>query len=439
MERITLGILAFPVLFALLSARVPIGLSMLIVGAAGTATIAGWLPILSQAKTSAWYLFSSYSLSVIPLFLLMGNFATRAGMSEALFKFTGACLGHHKGGVAMAAVGACAGFGAICGSSLATAATMGKVALPELRRLGYSGSLSTGAPAAGGTLGILIPPSIILIIYSILTEQNIAKMFLAAFIPGIIAALGYIAAIAIVVRVVPGAGPPRSPVSWGERLTLFVRIWHVLAIFTLMLSGIYLGWFTLTEGAAFGAAGTGLVAAFQKGFNWQALVEVIYDTAVTSGMIFLVLLGAEFFNAFIALTQLPNEMAAFVTNNNFEPLLTVACILVLYVMLGCLMDCLAMILLTILVFFPLIMTLDFGMTPEETAIWFGILTLIVVEVGLITPPVGLNVFIINKMAGDVKIANTFRGVVPFLISDLLRVIILFAFPSISLVLIRLFP
>jgi tripartite ATP-independent transporter DctM subunit len=439
MERATLGVLAFPILFALLSVRVPIGLAMLIVGVCGTAIIAGWLPIMSQVKTSAWHLFSSYSLSVIPLFLLMGNFATQAGMSESLFKFTGACLGHRKGGVAMAAVGACAGFGAICGSSLATAATMGKVALPELRRLGYSGSLSTGALAAGGTLGILIPPSIILIIYSILTEQNIAKMFLAAFIPGIIAAVGYILAIAVVIRVFPDAGPALPVVPWRERFRLFLHIWHIVFIFILMLSGIYLGWFTPTEGAAVGAAGTGLVAVFQKEFNWQSLVEVIKNTAITSSMIFLVLLGAEFFNSFIALTRLPNLLAIFVTENDFSPLVIVACILVLYLMLGCLMDSLAMILLTIPVFFPLIMTLDFGLTPEETAIWFGILTLIVVEVGLITPPVGLNVFIINKMAGDVKISDTFKGVMPFLMSDMLRVMILFAFPSISLVLIRLFP
>ena len=438
MERELLGIIAFPILFIMLAFRVPIGLAMLIVGSLGTATIAGWLPIMSQVKTSAWHLFSNYSLSVIPLFLLMGNFAAKAGMSEALFKFASACLGHRKGGVAMAAVGACAGFGAICGSSLATAATMGKVALPQLRRLGYSGALSTGALAAGGTLGILIPPSVILIIYSILTEQNIAKMFLSAFIPGVIAAAGYILAVALYVRLVPNAGAASERIPWSERLLLFKDIWHVIVIFTVMIGGIYLGWFTPTEGAAVGAAGTGLIALFQRDFDLAALIEVIESTAVTSAMIFLVLLGAEFFNAFIALTQLPNTLAQFVVDNNFAPLVVVASILVLYLFLGCLMDSLAMILLTIPVFFPLVMTLEFGLTPEETAIWFGILTLIVVEVGLITPPVGLNVFIINKMAGDVPIAETFKGVIPFLASDLLRVILLFSFPGITLVLLRLF-
>ena len=292
--------------------------------------------------------------------------------------------------------------------------------------------------AAGGTLGILIPPSVILIIYSILTEQNIAKMFLAAFIPGILAALGYIITIAIYVRFVKDSGPTRSRINWKERLILFKNIWQIILIFITMIGGIYLGWFTPTEGGAIGAIGTGLLAFLNKNFKFKDLIDVIESTAVTTAMIFLVLLGAEFFNSFIALTQLPNELGRIALSNNLSPLLIVACILILYLFLGCLMDSLAMILLTIPVFFPLIMTLDFGMTPEETAIWFGILTLIVVEVGLITPPVGLNVFIINKMAGDVKISETFKGVFPFLISDILRVVLLFSFPSITLFLLKVF-
>ena len=326
MDKFTLGIIAFPILFSMLALRMPIGLAMLIVGCSGTIIIAGWLPILSQVKTSAWHLFSNYSLSVIPLFLLMGNFAGKAGMSEALFKFTGACLGHRKGGVAMAAIGACAGFGAICGSSLATAATMGKVALPELRRLGYSGALSTGTLAAGGTLGILIPPSVILIIYSILTEQNIAKMFLAAFIPGILAALGYILAIALYVRFVKDSGPTKDRVGWKERLSLFKNIWQIILIFLVMIGGIYLGWFTPTEGGAIGAGGAGLIAISNKNFKFKDLVEVIESTAITSAMIFLVLLGAEFFNSFIALTQLPNQLGEIALENNFSPYLILSLI-----------------------------------------------------------------------------------------------------------------
>ena len=437
MDRVTLGVFAFPFLFLLLSLRVPIGLSMLVVGSCGTALIAGWLPIFSQLKTSAWHLFSNYSLSVIPLFLLMGNFASKAGMSSALFKFAGACLGHRKGGVAMAAVGACAGFGAICGSSLATAATMGKVALPELRKMGYSNGLSTGSLAAGGTLGILIPPSVILIIYSILTEQNIAKMFMAAFVPGVLAAIGYIIAISVFVRVFPESGPQIAFVNWKERLILFKRIWKVFLIFFLVIGGIYLGWFTPTEGAAVGAAGTGLIAFFSKDFGYYELVDVIQETAVTTAMIFLILLGAEFFNSFIALTRITNLLAETVRGYNLSPFIIVAVVLLVYLLLGCLMDSLAMILLTIPVFFPIIIQLDFGLSVEEAAIWFGILTLIVVEVGLITPPVGLNVFIINKLANDVPIVETFKGVLPFLISDFFRITLLFFFPGITLVLVRL--
>ena len=310
--------------------------------------------------------------------------------------------------------------------------------MPELRRLGYSGALSTGTLAAGGTLGILIPPSVILIIYSILTEQNIAKMFLSAFIPGILAALGYILAIALYVRFVKDSGPTKDRVSWKERLFLFRNIWQIILIFIVMIGGIYLGWFTPTEGGAIGAGGAGLIAISNKNFKFKDLVDVIENTAITSAMIFLVLLGAEFFNSFIALTQLPNQLGEIALKNNFSPYLIVACILILYLFLGCLMDSLAMILLTIPVFFPLIMTLDFGMSAEETAIWFGILTLIVVEVGLITPPVGLNVFIINKMAGDVSITDTFKGVLPFLCSDILRVILLFSFPGITLFLLKIF-
>lgn len=439
MDRFTIGIIAFPILFGLLVLRVPIGLAMLTVGALGTAAIAGWMPLFSQMKTSAWHLFSNYSLSVIPLFLLMGNFATKAGMSESLFKCASAFLGHRRGGLAMAAIGGCAGFGAICGSSLATAATMGKVALPELRRLGYSPALSTGALAAGGTLGILIPPSVILIIYAILTEQNIAKLFLAAFIPGALAAIGYMFAVAVYVRIDPEAGPASERIKWRERIKLLFSIWHVLLIFITMISGIYLGWFTPTEGAAIGAFGTGILAFSQREFNLKQLLEVIEGTALTSAMIFLVLLGAEFFNSLIALSQLPVFLVDLVTEAKITPIYILILVLLLYLVLGCLMDSLAMILLTIPIFFPLIMTLDFGLSAEETAIWFGILTLIVVEVGLITPPVGLNVFIINKMAGDIPISATFKGVLPFFASDIIRVAILLLFPSITLFLIRLFP
>lgn len=437
MDRITLAILAFPILFGFLALRVPVGISMFVVGSGGTILIAGWLPIISQVKTSAWHLFSNYSLSVIPLFLLMGNFAAKAGMSQALFRFTGACFGHYRGGAAMAAVGACAGFGAICGSSIATAATMGRVALPELRKLGYSGALSTGALAAGGTLGILIPPSVILIIYSILTEQNIAKMFSAAFIPGLIALVGYILTIHFTVRFNPEAGPRMAYVGFSERLHLFKLIWKIILIFFTVIGGIYLGWFTPTEGAAVGVAGTGLLAFFDKNFKFRDFQEVVEETAISSAMIFIILLGAEFFNSFIALTQVTNHLSDWIFTQQFSPYTILIIILLIYLFMGCLMDSLAMILLTIPVFFPILMSLDFGLSLEDTAIWFGILTLIVVEVGLITPPVGLNVFVINKLAKNVTIVESFKGVLPFVASDILRIILLVLFPSLTLFLVHL--
>ena len=437
MDRMTLAILAFPILFGFLALRVPVGISMFVVGSGGTILIAGWLPIISQVKTSAWHLFSNYSLSVIPLFLLMGNFAAKAGMSQALFRFTGACFGHYRGGAAMAAVGACAGFGAICGSSIATAATMGRVALPELRKLGYSGALSTGALAAGGTLGILIPPSVILIIYSILTEQNIAKMFSAAFIPGLIALVGYILTIHFTVRFNPEAGPRMAYVGFSERLHLFKLIWKIILIFFTVIGGIYLGWFTPTEGAAVGVAGTGLLAFFDKNFKFRDFQEVVEETAISSAMIFIILLGAEFFNSFIALTQVTNHLSDWIFTQQFSPYTILIIILLIYLFMGCLMDSLAMILLTIPVFFPILMSLDFGLSLEDTAIWFGILTLIVVEVGLITPPVGLNVFVINKLAKNVTIVESFKGVLPFVASDILRIILLVLFPSLTLFLVHL--
>ena len=381
--------------------------------------------------------FSNYNLSVIPLFLLMGQFAAMGGLSQALFKAAEAWIGHRKGGVAMAAVGACAGFGAICGSSLATAATMGQVALPELKRAGYSGALSTACLAAGGTLGILIPPSVVLVIYAILTEQNIAKLFLAAFIPGILAAIGYMIVIAIYARLKPHEVGSMPPMPMKERLVATAKVWPVMVIFLSVVGGIYTGLFTPTEGAAVGAFGTGVAAWASGGLNMKTLKEATYGTAIATGMIFMIVLGAGLYNTFLALSQLPQELAQWVGGQGMSPWLVLTTILVIYLLLGCVMDSLSMILLTIPIFFPMIMGLDFGLTPEETAIWFGILVLIVVEVGLITPPVGMNLFVINNLAKGTPIAQTYRGVMPFVASDLIRTAILAAFPAITLFALRL--
>ena len=438
MTNFEIGLFSFPILLALIFLRVPIGLAMLLVGAGGSWFVLGSPNVtLSQLKSQTFGTFSSYSLSIIPLFLLMGQFATLSGMSKGLFKAAEAWLGHRKGGVAMSAVGACAGFGAICGSSLATAATMGQVALPELRRYGYSGRLSTGALAAGGTLGILIPPSVVLVIYAILTEQNVAKLFAAAMIPGILAAIAYMIAIAFMARRPEETGGtlPRKP--YGERFVAIAQIWPVLLIFVLVIGGIYSGIFTPTEGAAVGAAGTGIAALLSGGLDGPKLRDALLATAASTGMLFFIILGAELFNGFLALTQLPQNSAAWVAAQGFSPWTVLVVVLLLYLVFGCVMDSLSMILLTVPIFFPIMVTLDFGLSPEEFGLWFGVIVLIVVEVGLITPPVGLNLFVINAMAKDVPIGETFRGALPFVAADIVRVTVLVLFPSITLALVWL--
>ncbi|WP_265516663.1 TRAP transporter large permease [Nitratireductor luteus] len=437
MSNLELGLWSFPVLLVLIFLRMPIGLAMIICGLAGTWLVTGsTIPVLAKLKNETYSTFSSYSLSIVPLFLLMGQFATLGGMSRALFRAAETWMGHRRGGVAMAAVGACAGFGAICGSSLATAATMSQVALPELRRYGYSGALATGTLAAGGTLGILIPPSVILVIYAILTEQNIAKLFVAALVPGLLAAAGYMVAISIYVRIWPESAGKRERAPYSERFRALLDVWPVLVVFFAVVGGIYLGIFTPTEGAAVGAAGTGLIALANGGLTRATFVQSILATASATAMIFFIVLGASFYNSFLALAQVPQQAAAFIGEQGFNPWLVLVLILLLYLVFGCVMDSLSMILLTIPIFFPIVMALDFGMSAEEFAIWFGILVLIVVEVGLITPPVGMNLFVLNSMAKDTPIADTYRGVLPFVASDIIRVAILTMFPAISLFLMR---
>jgi C4-dicarboxylate transporter DctM subunit len=436
LSNLEIGIWSFPILLLMIFVRLPIGLAMLLCGIVGTWLVTGtWNPILAKLKAETYSTFSNHSLSIIPLFLLMGQFAGLGGLSQSLFRAANAWIGHRRGGVAMAAIGACAGFGAICGSSLATAATMGQVALPELRRYGYSGALATGALAAGGTLGILIPPSIVLVIYAILAEQNIAKLFMAAFVPGILAAIGYMIAVSIYVRLYPeSAGDsPRQP--YGVRFKALFDVWPVLLVFFLVVGGIYFGWFTPTEAAAIGAAGTGLIAFVNGGLTAKTFIDSVLATAIATGMIFFIVFGASMYNGFLALSQVPQELAAVIVEAAFNPWIVLVFILLVYLVLGCVMDSLSMILLTIPIFFPIVSALDYGLGPEEFAIWFGIIVLIVVEVGLITPPVGMNLFVINSMAKDTPISATYRGVTPFVISDLARTVILVLFPSISLFLV----
>ncbi len=498
MSTLEIGIASFPALMALIFLRVPIGLAMFVVGLVGLVIVTdGTQVAFGRLKSETYSTFSSYSLTIVPMFLLMGHFATLGGMSNALFKAAEGFLGHRRGGVAMAAIGACAGFGAICGSSLATAATMGRVALPELKEYGYAGGFSTATLAAGGTLGILIPPSVVLVIYAILTEQNIAKLFLAAFIPGLMAALGYVIAISIYVRLYPESAGTRPAVPYVERFAALLRVWPVLLVFGLVVGGIYLGWFTPTEGAAVGAFGTGLIAWLNGGLTRETLLDSFMVTARSTAMIFFIVLGAGFYNGFLALTQVPQELADYVVSQGFSPWMVLSLILIFYLVFGCLMDSLSMILLTIPIFYPVISVMDFDLVnlaamqadaamevlnngvpegmetemlasiqeaiatgaeltreqmkelgirvtkgmanrieTEQVAIWFGILVLIVVEVGLITPPVGMNLFIINAMDRNTKMVETYKAVTFFVASDLVRVVILVMFPAITLFLLR---
>lgn len=437
MSPFEIGLVALGALLALLALRVPIGVAMLAVGLGGYVIVDGWDPALQALRSQAFDTFSNYTFSIVPLFLLMGEFATQAGLSQALFRSANTWLGHRKGGIAMAAIGGSAGFGAIAGSSLATAATMAQVALPEMRKYGYSGALATGSIAAGGTLGILIPPSIVLVIYAILTEQNIAELFAAAFVPGFLAALGYMLAIFVYVRVRPGEAKVGERVGYRERFRDLARVWPVLVIFLLVIGGIYTGIFTPTEAAAVGAFATGLLAAVKRALTPKVLVRSLLNTASATGMIFLIVLGADLINVLLAITRVPQTAAQRITEWQVAPLTVMIAIVALYVLLGMVMDSLSMILLTTPIFFPVVMGLDYGLPPDETAIWFGILTLVSVEVGLITPPVGLNVYIINSLARDVPMIATFRGVIPFLISDAIRIALLIAFPAITLFAIRL--
>ncbi len=422
----------FGIMLVLMAVRVPIAVSMFMAGAFGYITQTGWMPFANFLNNQAFARFASYDLSVIPLFILMGHFATQGGISKALFDFAAGVMGRFKGGLAMAAVLACAAFGAICGSSVATAATITGVALPELKRHGYSGRLATGTLAASGTLGILIPPSVPLVIYAILTEQNIAKLFAAAMVPGIVAMLGYMIAIAIYVRVVPGHAPEVdddvSHLTWES----IKGVAPIMAIFVIVFGGIYSGMFTPTEGAAVGAASTFIASLFKGEITWEKFKQCFYATADSSAMIFLIFIGADLMNGALALSQASTQLSDLVMSLGWSPLMVIVGILLFYVVLGAVMDELSMILLTIPIFFPIVMGLDFGMPKESVAIWFGILVLMVVEFGLLAPPVGLNVYVVNGMAKDIPIAESYRGVMPFLISDTLRTLLILIFPAICL-------
>ncbi|MBM3378634.1 MAG: TRAP transporter large permease [Betaproteobacteria bacterium] len=436
MSPIMLTVMIFSIMLALMVIRVPIAVTMFVAGSVGYLVQTGWIPYANFLNGQAFARFASYDLSVIPLFILMGHFATQGGISKALFSFAAGVTGRLRGGLAMGAVLACAVFGAICGSSVATAATITNVAYEEMRRHGYSGRLATGTLAAGGTLGILIPPSVPLVIYAILAEQNIAKLFAAAMIPGLIAMCGYMIAIAVYVRLVPGHAPEHDVVDTADLGLALRGVLPIVAIFTVVFGGIYGGAFTPTEGAAVGAAST-FVAALLKGeLTPQKTAQSFLATAESSALIFLIFLGADVMNAALALTQVPNQLAQVIGGWGLPPLAIVGAILLFYVLLGAVMDELSMILLTLPIFFPLVISLDLGMSREHTAIWFGIMVLMTVGFGLLAPPVGLNVYVVNGIVRHrlqpVPIRESYHGVMPFLLSDVVRTLLLLFFPGISL-------
>ncbi|MEP3244726.1 MAG: TRAP transporter large permease [Sneathiella sp.] len=431
-ENLVIGLIGLAALIGLIVIRLPIAYSMIVVGGVGIGVLSGFDILLAQLKDLAWAQFSIYDLSVVPMFVLMGNIATRVGLSSDLFRAANAWFGHFRGGVAMAAIAACAGFGSVCGSSLATASTMGRVALPELKKYRYAGSLATGTLAAGGVLGILIPPSIVLVIYAIIVEANIVTMFMAAFLPGILAVILFLLTIAIYVRIRPGAGPRGEAVSREELISSTVAMIPVLIIFGLVIGGIYFGFFNPTPAAAIGVFLVTLYGVAWRKLSVSGMQHALLETAKTTGMIYLILLGAELLKIFMARGGVPQAAAEIMVNSGLPPYAILVLLLIALIILGCLMDSLSMILLAIPFFWPVIAELDFGMSPEDVKIWFGILALIVVELGLITPPVGMNVFIISSMDKETPMKETFKGVVPFFVAECIRVSVLVAFPAITL-------
>ena len=408
--------------------RIPISVAMGVVGLLGVAYLRDWnfAPALAMVETKVYETGRNYTLSVVPLFILMGNLVTRAGMSQELFRAAYTFVGHLRGGLAMATVCACAGFGAICGSSVATAATMAKVAYPAMRQLGYSDRLSTGAIAGGGTLGILIPPSTIMVIYGVMTETNIGKLFAAGVLPGILATVLLCIAVRWTVWVDPASGPRGERSGWGARLRVLKGVWAVALLFIVVMGGIYGGVFTATEGAGMGAFGALCFALTRRALGWRALLDALVESARTTAMLFAILTGALMFAEFVNYTSMPNDLKAFVIALDVSPIWVVAAICAIYVILGTAMEELSMILLTVPIFFPLIVHLGFD------PIWFGILIVVVVEIGLISPPVGMNLFVLNALLPHVPTQTLFRGVLPFMVADVVRLGILIAFPAISL-------
>ena len=420
------AIIGFVVLFVLMLLRVPVGMAMGLVGVAGFAYLSGGGPALKIVGHTSMRTVTDWNFAVIPMFLLMGSFATTSGMSRELFRAGNAFLGHLRGGLGIATIAACGGFAAICGSSVATAATFSRVAYPEMRRYGYPQSFATGVIAAGGTLGIMIPPSTVFAVYGLITEQDVGKLFVAGVIPGILAVAMYMVTITAIGLIRPGFLPAGQPAPWSEKLAAMKDIWATLMLFAFVIGGIYGGLFTATEAAGMGAAGAFIIGVVRGRLSLADIRRSLLEATRTTAAVFTVLIGALLFGYFLTITQTPQNVTAFLTGLGIGKYGVLALIMVMYLVLGCLMDALAMIILTVPIVFPVIKALGFD------PIWFGVIIVMTVELGLIHPPVGMNIFVIKSVVEDVKISTIFYGVIPFIITDLIRLVILIAFPILAL-------
>jgi tripartite ATP-independent transporter DctM subunit len=420
------ALVGFGLVFFFAILRVPLSFSMGVVGLAGMAYMRGLHPALASVAQVVYETGFAYTLSVIPLFILMGNFVARAGLAQELFQAAYAFIGHVRGGLAHATIAACAGFGAICGSSIATAATMGKVSYPSMSRLGYSDEMSMGVIAAGGTLGIMIPPSTIMVIYGIITETNIGKLFAAGVIPGVLSAAMMMMGVVWMTWRDPAHAPAGERSTWRERWIALRGIWGVLVLVIVVLGGIYGGFFTATEGAGFGAAGAFLFALARRRLTWRILFEVLLESARTTAMLFTLLIAATVFANFVNFTSMPSDLKELITGSGLSPTMVVIAMMLIYVVLGTVMEELTMVLLTIPLFFPVITSL--GYDP----IWFGVLIVMVVQIGLISPPVGMNMFVLNALLPGVGLGAIYRGCWPFVFVLVIMLALLIAFPQLSL-------
>jgi C4-dicarboxylate transporter, DctM subunit len=425
-DRDLVALLGFVGMFVLMAVRVPIGIAMGIAGVCGFAALTSWNAGLNLLANVPLSVVTDYNLSVIPMFILMGAFASRSGMSRELFSAGRAWLGHLRGGVAMASVAACAGFAAINGSSVATAATMSQVALPEMRRAGYHPGLAAGLIAAGGTLGIMIPPSVIFVLYGIMTETDIKKLFAAGILPGLMAVAFYFVVVQVIARMRPDAMPRGEPHSWSERFASLRSLWAVVLLFLFVLGGIYGGLFTVEEGAGVGAVGTLVIGVLRRRLGPHEIKAALIDTLRVSSAILTIVIGAFLFGYFLTITQFTQKAVEFLVHLPVGAYGVLALVMVGYLILGAVMDELAMILLTVPIVFPAMMQLGFD------PVWFGVIVVMAVTFGMICPPVGINVFVINSIARDITLGRIYGGTMPFIAVDIVRLVILCAFPAISL-------